>query len=82
MDEKVMVSDALAGLNASLSNYAGYIAQTETAQLRQELINIRNADEGSQYQLFNIAKKLGYYKPAQKASDKNVDEVKQMVSQG
>ena len=54
-----MISDYLAGLNASLAGYGGIIAQTENEQLRQQMITMRNADETRQYSLFKIAKEKG-----------------------
>ena len=54
-----MVSDYLAGLNASLSGYAGIIAQCENPDLRQTIQSLRNQDEIRQYSLFKIAKEKG-----------------------
>ena len=48
MNEKDMVNDYLAGLNASLTSYANYIAQSDNEQLHQTLIQIRNQDEKRQ----------------------------------
>ncbi len=82
MQEKEMVSDYLAGLNASLSNYGSIIAQCENPDLRQTIINMRNQDEIRQYTLFKIAKEKGYYIPAEQAKSEEIAKVKQDMSQG
>ena len=82
MQEKEMISDYLAGLNASLAGYGGIIAQTENEQLRQQIITMRNADETRQYSLFKIAKEKGYYIPAHPATPEEIATVKQQMSQG
>ena len=82
MQEKEMISDYLAGLNASLSGYGGIISQAENEQLRQQIITMRNEDETRQYNLFKIAKEKGYYIPAQPATPEEIATVKQEMSQG
>lgn len=82
MQEKEMVSDYLAGINASLSGYGQIIAQCENPDLRQTIINMRNQDEIRQYSLFKIAKEKGYYIPAQQATMEEIATVKQQMSQG
>ncbi|NFN64452.1 spore coat protein, partial [Clostridium botulinum] len=68
MQEKEMISDYLAGLNASLAGYGGIIAQCENQQLRETIQQMRNQDEYRQYNLFTKAKEKGYYIPAQPAT--------------
>lgn len=80
MQEKEMISDYLAGLNASLSAYGGVIAQCENEQLRSTIQGMRNQDEVRQYALFKIAKEKGYYIPAEQAKPDEVSTVKQQVS--
>lgn len=82
MQEKEMVSDYLAGLNASLAGYGGIIAQCENQELRETIQSMRNQDEIRQYSLFKVAKEKGYYIPAQQATKEEIDKVKQEVSQG
>lgn len=82
MQEKEMVSDYLAGLNASLAGYGGIIAQCENPELRQTIQEMRNQDEIRQYSLFKIAKEKGYYIPAQQATPEEVQKVNQDMSQG
>lgn len=82
MQEKEIVNDYLAGLNASLSGYAGIIAQCENPDLRQTIQTMRNQDEIRQYSWFTIAKEKGYYIPAQQATPEEIAKVKQELSQG
>ncbi|MBE5962816.1 MAG: spore coat protein [Lachnospiraceae bacterium] len=82
MQEKEMVSDYLAGLNASLAGYGGIIAQCENQELRQTIQEMRNQDEIRQYSLFKIAKEKGYYIPAQQATEQEIQKVNQDMSQG
>ena len=74
--DKDMVNDYLAGLNASLGNYAGYINESNNSELRQTLIQLRNQDEGRQRTLYNYALQKGYYKPAAPASPEVVQQFK------
>ncbi|SHG39831.1 Coat F domain-containing protein [Thermosyntropha lipolytica DSM 11003] len=76
MKDKEMVNDILAMYNSSLTCYANYIAQTSNQQLRQTLQQIRNADEQFQYQLYQLAEKKGFYKPAGEASPQEIQQVK------
>lgn len=82
MQEKEMVSDYLAGLDASLAKYGGIIAETENEELRRTIQSLRNQDEIRQYALFQKAKEKGYYIPAQQATAEEIATVKQQLSQG
>jgi len=82
MQEKEMISDYLAGLNASLAGYGGIIAQTENKELRETIQMMRNQDETRQYSLFQKAKEKGYYIPAEQAKPEEVATVKQQMSKG
>ena len=82
MQEKEMINDYIAGLNASLAGYGGIIAQTENEELRQTIQMMRNQDEIRQYALFKKAKEKGYYIPAQQATETEVTKVKNELSQG
>ncbi len=82
MQEKEMISDYLAGLNASLAAYGGIISQCENQQLRETIQQMRNQDEYRQYNLFTKAKEKGYYIPAQPATPEEIAVVKQQLSQG
>ncbi len=76
MNEKVMVNDILSGVKSSLTTYQNAISECENTELRQTLQQIRNNDESFQYELFKVAQAKGYYKPANKATITEIDEVK------
>ena len=80
MQEKVMVSDALNGINSCVTQYRGCISQTENQQLRQTLQQIRNETETSQYELFTLAKSKSYYHPASPATQDEIMEVKSITN--
>ena len=82
MDEKTMVNDILSGVKASLNSYQTAISETENMQLRQTFQQIRNNDESFQYELFKVANTKGYYKPAQKASQIEIETLKTELQQG
>ena len=81
MDEKVMVNDILSGVKSNLTAYQTAITETENMQLRQTFQQIRNNDESFQYELFKIAQTKGYYKPAQKATVTEINQVKTELQQ-
>ena len=76
LDEKTMVSDALAGVNGELVRYGEMISQTENKELKQKLKQIRNDCEMSQEKLYQIAREKSYYVPAAKATDQEISHVK------
>ncbi|HEK9102667.1 spore coat protein [Bacillus pfraonensis] len=80
MNEKDMVNDYLAGLNASLASYAHYIAESNNEQLHQTLIHIRNQDEMRQRNVYKYALQKGYYKPAAPANPMVVQQTKSQLS--
>lgn len=82
MQEKVMVTDTLAGINAELTSYAGMIAQVENKELKTALKQIRNACEQSQEELYQLAKEKSYYVPAAKATEEEIADVRALFSQG
>lgn len=81
MNEKAMVVDALTGINGELTRYAEMITQTENAQLKQTLKQIRNQCETSQEDLYKIARNKSYYVPAAKASTEEIQHVKSLFTQ-
>lgn len=80
MQEKTMVADTLAGINGELVRYAEMISQSENAELKQCLKQMRNACEQSQEELYQIAREKSYYVPAAKASEQEVEHVKGLFS--
>ena len=81
MTEKAMVSDALVGVNGELKMFGDMIPQTENKELKQCLKQIRNACEMSQEKLYYVAREKGYYVPAQKATQQEIDHVKNILIQ-
>lgn len=75
LDEKTMVSDALAGVNGELVRYGEMISQTENKELKQKLKQIRNDCEMSQEKLYQIAREKSYYVPAAQATDQEISQV-------
>ena len=82
MEEKIMVADALEGINSELKKYADMIPQTENMELKQTLKQLRNACELSQEELFQIAREKAYYVPADKAGQEDIEHVKSLFTQG
>lgn len=80
INEKTMVSDALVGINGELKMFGDMIPQTENMQLKQTLKQIRNQCEMSQEELYSIAREKQYYVPAQKATQQEVDHVKNLFT--
>lgn len=80
--DKEMVSDYLAGLNASLTGYANMISQANNSELRQTLIQMRNGDESRQRTIYSYAMQKGYYQPAAPASDQVIQQLKSQLTQG
>ena len=81
LDDKIMVSDALNGVNGELTKFGEMIPQTENKELKQCLKQMRNACEMSQEKLYHIARERGYYVPAQKASQQEIEHVKNILTQ-
>ena len=81
MDEKTMVNDILSCVKSDLTAYQTAISETENMNLRQTFQQIRNNDESFQYELFKIAQTKGYYKPAQKATVTEINQVKTDLQQ-
>ena len=80
LDDKTMVSDALAGVNGELVRYGEMISQTENQELKQCLKQIRNQCEMSQEKLYQVAREKSYYVPAQKASQQEINHVKSVLT--
>ncbi|MCI8290928.1 MAG: spore coat protein [Clostridia bacterium] len=81
MEEKYMVNDILEGTKGSLKTYESAIVETENTNLRQAFQEIRNSCETFQYDLFRVANLKGYYTPASKATQAEIDQVKTEVQQ-
>ena len=82
IDEKTMVADTLAGINGELTRFGEMIPQTENKQLKQTLKQLRNSCETSQEEIYQLARQHQYYVPAEKATSKEIQHVKNILSQG
>lgn len=76
-----MVSDALVGVNGELKMFGEIIPQTENQELRQCLKQIRNQCEMSQEKLYHVARERSYYVPASKATEQEIQHVKNVLTQ-
>lgn len=81
MHEQVMVTDALNSINANLKALGDIISQTEDQELRQTFIQMRNSAENCQHELYTLAKSKNYYQPAEKATQEEIMNVKNFVTQ-
>ena len=81
MNEKTMVSDALVGVNGELKMFGEIIPLTENKELKQCLKQLRNECETSQEKLYQVAREKSYYVPAAKASQQEIDHVKNILTQ-
>lgn len=82
MQEKTMVADTLAGINGELVRFGEMIPQTENKELKQTLKQFRNACEQSQEEIYQIARERSYYVPASKATQEEIDHVKNLFTSG
>lgn len=80
MNEKTMVADTLTGINGELIRYAEMIPQTENKELKNTLKQFRSACEQSQEELYQIAREKSYYVPAAKATQEEVQHVKNLFT--
>ncbi len=80
LQDKDMVNDYLAGINASLTGYAGFINESNNTELRETLIQLRNQDEARQRTLYKYALDKGYYKPAAPAQPEVVQQMRSELS--
>ena len=80
MDEKYMTNDILEGTKSDLTTMQGVISEAENTQLRQAIQQMRNSTEAFQYELYKMAQTKGFYTPAAKATQTEVDTVRTQVS--
>ncbi|MGN6715442.1 spore coat protein [Anaerocolumna jejuensis] len=81
MQEQAMVTDALNSINAGLKSLGDMISQSEDQQLRQTLQQMRNEAETCQHELYTIATSKNYYQPAQKASQDEINDLRNVITQ-
>lgn len=80
MDDKYMTNDILESTKSDLTTLQGVINEAENIQLRQTIQQMRNSTETFQYELFKMAQSKGFYTPAAKATQNEVDTVKNEVA--
>ncbi len=79
-EDKTMVADTLTGINGELVRFGEMIPQTENKELKTTLKQFRAACEQSQEELYQIAREKSYYVPAGKATQQEVDHVKNLFT--
>jgi spore coat protein CotF len=79
LQDKAMVSDALAMCKTGLTAYQTAISECANPTLRAALQQIRNKDEASHYELFKLASSKGFYQPAAMADNTDVQQVRSQV---
>ncbi len=72
----MMVNDALSAVKSSLTTYATVISECSNQELRTAIQQIRDKCETSQYELYKLAEKKGFYKAAAKADESEIKEIK------
>ena len=75
-----MVNDILEGVKGDLTTFQGVINESENMGLRQTIQSMRNGSESFQYELFKMAQAKGFYTPAAKATQTEIETVKNEVS--
>ena len=80
MQEKYMVTDSLASINAELGKFGDMIAQTDNKQLKQTLKTFRDNCEKSQEELYEMARSKSYYIPAEQATSQEIQKVKSIFT--
>lgn len=81
MQEQDMVKDVLAMTKASMGGYQASIADTANPALRSALQQLRDGAEQFQSQMYQLAEEKGYAKPADPATQQQLTNVKNDLSQ-
>ncbi len=79
MEEKHMVNDILESSKTEIKIYSNAIIQTENADLRQTLQNIRSNIESFEYELYKLAISKGYYIPPTPAKPEKINKLKTVL---
>lgn len=79
MEEKTMIADTLSSANAYINMLNYSILQCDDKNLRDYLVGIRNKFENLQFEIYELAKQKGYYKPAAPAGKADIEAVKQEI---
>lgn len=81
MQEKDMVKDILTMTKAGMGEYETAIADTANPALRSALQQLRDGAEQFQSQMYQLAEEKGYAKPADPATQEQLTNVKNDLSQ-
>lgn len=81
MNEKDMVLDILTGIKASIINYTKMIGECSNLNLRQMFQQMRNEAEETQYNLYKVAEKKGYYIASPKDTEYEIQNLKTKLTQ-
>lgn len=82
MQDREIINDLLGGTKASINCYTTAIVECSNQQLRNALQTLRSEAEQMQYQLYQMAEQKGYYMPAPKANQQDVQKIKSGLSAG
>ena len=80
MNDKVMINDALGMAKTGISTYTTAITECSNPTLRSCFQQIRNSSETNQFDLYHLAQNKGFYTPAAQATDNEVTQVKNQLS--
>lgn len=72
----MMVNDTLTMVKSSLTTYATVISECSNEELRTAIQQIRDKCEISQYELYKLAERKGFYKAAAPAKEGDIQEIK------
>ncbi len=79
MEEKTMIADTLSSANSYLTMLNYSILQCNDKNLRDYFVGVRNQFETLQFEIYELAKQKGYYKPAAPAGKADIDAVKEAL---
>lgn len=80
MQDRDIFMDVLAGTKHSINCYTNAIMETSNQQLRSTWQTLRSEAEQMQYQIYQMAEQKGYYVPAPKAKQDDVQTIKSSLS--
>ena len=76
LNDKNMAADLLNDLADGQISYASVINQCSNKQLRDALINLRNASETFQYDYYQLVNQKGFATPLPNATKQEIQQIK------
>ena len=76
MQDRDIFTDVLAGTKHSINCYTTAITETSNQQLRSTWQTLRSEAEKMQYQIYQMAEQKGYYTPAPKANQQDLQSTR------